>query len=312
MIDVSHKSTTLRSAIAEAGLTCKPETIARVREGSVPKGDPLPIAKAATVQAVKRTYDLIPYCHPVPVDYVNVEYEIDDTSITAKVTVKAVAKTGMEMEAMTGASIAALTIYDMLKMIDESMEITGVRLLEKSGGKSDFGEKYAGKLRAAVLVMSDSVASGKKKDSSGLMIKERLEKEGVQIDDYRIIPDERDEIADVLRNYADEMKLDLVLTTGGTGFSPRDCTPEAMELIMDREIPGIPETIRTYGQRRTPYSMLSRGKAGIRANTIIVNLPGSRKGVAESLDGLFPGLLHSFKMLWMQGSWSEHGKGSSK
>ncbi len=93
------------------------------------------------------------------------------------------------------------------------------------------------------------------------------------------------------------MQLDLVLTTGGTGFSPRDNTPEAMLRVIEREIPGIPEALRAYGQERTPYSMLSRGKAGIRGSTIIVNLPGSRRGVAESLDALFPGLLHAFGML---------------
>ncbi len=88
-----------------------------------------------------------------------------------------------------------------------------------------------------------------------------------------------------------------MLTTGGTGFSPRDNTPEAMARVIEREIPGIPEALRAYGQERTPYSMLSRGKAGIRGRTIIINLPGSKRGVAESLDALFPGLLHAFGML---------------
>ncbi|MAT39647.1 MAG: bifunctional molybdenum cofactor biosynthesis protein MoaC/MoaB [Ectothiorhodospiraceae bacterium] len=310
MIDISAKSNTLRRAVAEAAVSCEASTVQRVREGTVPKGDPLPIAKAAAVLAVKRTSDTIPYCHPVPVDHVEVEFTIEETLITAKVSVTAVAKTGMEMEAMHGAATAALTVYDMLKMLDESMEITGVRLLEKSGGKSDFRERYTEKLRAAVLVMSDSVASGRKQDTSGRMIQARLEQHGVHVEDYRVIPDEQAAIEDVLRYYADEMTVDLVLTTGGTGFSPRDCTPEAMLSVIEREIPGIPEALRTYGQNRTPYSMLSRGKAGIRNNTIIVNLPGSRKGVAESLDALFPGVLHSFKMLWMQGSWStEHTNG---
>ena len=97
--------------------------------------------------------------------------------------------------------------------------------------------------------------------------------------------------------YADQRQLDLVLTTGGTGFSPRDVTPEAMQHVIERDVPGIPEAARAFGQERTPYSMLSRGRAGIRGTTLIVNMPGSRKGVAESLDAVMAGVLHAFKMI---------------
>jgi cyclic pyranopterin monophosphate synthase len=93
------------------------------------------------------------------------------------------------------------------------------------------------------------------------------------------------------------MQLDLVVTTGGTGMSPRDNTPEAMQRVIGREIPGIAEAMRSYGQERTPYAMLSRGMAGVRGKTLIVNLPGSRNGVRESLDALFPALIHAFKMI---------------
>ena len=116
-----------------------------------------------------------------------------------------------------------------------------------------------------------------------------------------MIPDEREMIIGLLKEYADEMRLDLVLTTGGTGLSPRDCMPEATKEVLERHAPGIAEALRAYGQERTPYSMLSRGLAGVRGQTIIVNLPGSRKGVRESLDALFPGIVHAFKMLWMGG-----------
>lgn len=297
MLDISHKYNTLRSATARAELRLSPETIARLREGGIPKGDPLPVAKVAAIQAAKNTSQIVPYCHPLPVDFVGVEFRIGEDRIEVEVTVKAVYKTGVEMEALTGASVAALTLYDMMKMLDETMRIGGIELVAKRGGKSDFRNAFVNPPRAAVLVMSDSIAAGNKSDESGRAIQRRLELEGAQVVDYRIIPDDIEAIAECLIGYADRERLDLVLTTGGTGFSPRDNTPEAMLKVVEREIPGIPEAARAYGQHRTPYSMLSRGKAGLRGGTLIVNLPGSRKGVEDSLNALFPGLLHAFKMI---------------
>jgi len=297
MIDVSAKTRTLRTATAQARLVLRPETLGLIHDRRIPKGDPLEVAKVAAVQAAKHTSDTIPYCHPIPVDFVGVEYEFGELTILVRATVKAIAVTGVEMEALTAAAVAALTLYDMMKTLDESMSIAEVKLLAKTGGRSDFTAATDLPLRAAVLVMSDSVASGKKSDSSGQLIVARLKKEGVTVEEYRIIPDDVDLIVATLRAYADDRKIDLVLTTGGTGFSPRDATPEAMTRVIEREAPGIAEAARTYGQDRTPYAMLSRARAGLRGNTLIVNLPGSRGGVTDSLNALFPGLLHSFPMI---------------
>ena len=309
MRDISQKTSTLRIATAKAILRLAPRTIELLREGKIPKGDPLEVAKVAAIQAAKNTSQIIPYCHPLPVDFVGVEYTIEKDFIEVQVTVKAIYKTGVEMEALTSASVAALTLYDMMKMLDESMEIAGVRLVGKRGGKSDFRNRFDRPPRAAVLVMSDSITAGQKSDESGRLIAERLEREGAEVADYRIIPDDREVIEDCLIGYADRDRLDLVITTGGTGFSPRDNTPEAMLRVVEREIPGIPETARAYGQARTPYSMLSRGKAGLRGTTLIVNLPGSRKGVVDSLDALFPGILHSLGMIRGEGHSESHGEG---
>jgi len=295
--DVSPKIKTLRTATAQAVLKCSPSTIQLVRKGEIPKGDPLPVAKVAAVQAAKNTSQIIPYCHPLPVEFVGVQFDLHRDEITATVTVKATYKTGVEMEALTAASAAVLTLYDMMKMLDGQMEITGVKLLGKKGGKSDFKQAHEHPLRGAVLVMSDSIAAGRKDDLSGKLIVERLGKEGVEVCDYKIVPDDMDTIEGALIEYADKMKVDLVLTTGGTGLSPRDCTPEAMERVIEREIPGIAEAARAYGQERTPYSMLSRGTAGVRGKTLIISLPGSRGGVADSLDALFPAVLHVFHVL---------------
>jgi molybdenum cofactor biosynthesis protein MoaC len=298
MIDISNKIKTLRTAVAQATLKLKPETIELIHQNKIPKGNPLEVAKVSAIQAAKNTSTIIPYCHPLPIDFVGVDYLFGKEQIAVTATVKAIYKTGVEMEALTAASVAVLTLYDMMKMLDQTMEIVGVKLIEKTGGKSDFKTKYDKPIRAAVLVMSDSIAAGKKSDLSGQLIVERLKNEEVEVVDYKIISDDIDKIIQILIRYADEDKLDLVITTGGTGFSPRDCTPDAMKKVIEREIPGIPETAREYGQERTPFSMLSRAKAGIRGRTLIVNLPGSKKGVADSLNALFPGLLHSFKMMW--------------
>lgn len=297
MIDISNKPKTLRTAVAQSTLKLKNETIELIRQGKIPKGDPLAVAKVAAIQAAKNTSNIIPYCHPLPIDFVGVEFEFGEGFISVKTTVKAIYKTGVEMEALAAASVAVLTIYDMTKMLDETMTISEVKLISKTGGKSDFKTSYDRPLRAAVLVMSDSIHAGKKSDISGKLIVERLKKESVEVVGYKIIPDELEQIASELIRYSDDMKLDLVVTSGGTGFSSRDCTPEAMKQVIEREVPGISEAARSYGQERTPYSMLSRALAGIRGNTLIVNLPGSKKGVAESLDAIFPGLLHAFKMI---------------
>lgn len=308
MLDISRKAKTLRTAVAEARVTMKPETLFRIRQNDVPKGNPLEVARVAAIQAAKSTWQIIPFCHPLPVDFASVEFNLREREIVITTTVKAIYKTGVEMEALTAASVAALTVYDMLKMLDDSLEIRLVKLVSKTGGKSDYRESFDKPLRAAVLVLSDSIAAGKKDDLSGRLIEERLKTEGFTVEEYCVIPDDASQIRDTLVRYADALHLDLVITTGGTGFGPRDTTPEAMLHIFEREIPGIPEALRSYGQERTPFAMLSRGKAGIRGHTIIVNLPGSKRGVAESLDALFPGLLHSFTMLWGGGHPSAQGE----
>lgn len=141
MRDVSEKAETLRTAIARARLKLSPKTLEAIRRHEVPKGDPLEVAKVAAVLAAKNTPQIIPYCHTLPVEFVGVEYELGEDIVVTTVTVKTHYKTGVEMEALAAASVAALTIYDMLKMLDPAMEIISVKLLSKTGGKSDFKAK---------------------------------------------------------------------------------------------------------------------------------------------------------------------------
>lgn len=297
MRDISDKASTLRVAEARAVIRVSPETVKLIQEKKVPKGDPLEVAKVAAIQAAKNTSQIIPYCHPMPVEFVGVQFEIDEDSIQASVTVKAIYKTGVEMEAMTGASVAALTLYDMLKMVDDFMRIESVMLLSKKGGKSDFAGNNGTARTAAAVVMSDSAHKGEKEDRSGQIIVERLRAAGFEIKEPIIVPDDEGEIARTIRRLADELTLDLIVTTGGTGLGPRDCTTEAVSKLVERQVPGIAEAMRAYGQDRIPQAMFSRSIAGVRGRTLIVCLPGSSGGVKDGLNVILPHVHHAFDTL---------------
>lgn len=300
MYDISDKPDTFRTAVAQAVVKVSPSTVTLVNDGKIPKGNIFEAAKISANMAAKKTWDLLPYCHPISIDLVAVNFEvIVEGRINIAVTVKNVDKTGVEMEALTGASIAALTIYDMLKPVDNNLEIESIKLLEKSGGLTSYLQKYDRTLSAAVLVLSDT--RSKKEDRSGKVILERLKKYGVEVKDYKVIADEQGVIESELVRMCDNLGVDIILTSGGTGVGPRDLTPEATSNVIQKRVGGISEAMRVYGQRRTPLSMLSRGISGVRGNTVIINLPGSTRAVRESLDSLFPGIMHIFKMLEGQG-----------
>jgi cyclic pyranopterin phosphate synthase len=297
MIDVGDKAETLRTAVAQAIIKASPKTIDLIQQGKSPKGNIEDAARISATMGAKRTWDLLPYCHPIPIDHIKVDVSFKTDSIEVQVQLKTTWKTGVEMESLTGASIAALTIYDMLKPVDETLVIESVKLLAKSGGMKGFYEDYDRSLKAAVIVVSDSVSKGERPDRSGKLAIERLKGEGFEVLDYRVIPDDLSKIESSLISACDTLKVDLVLTSGGTGLGPRDTTPEATRNVIEKEVTGISEALRMYGQKRTPKSMLSRGLSGVRGKTIIVNLPGSAKAVSESLDALIPGILHGPRMM---------------
>ena len=296
MIDITHKITTLRTATAQAIVKVAPETIEAILNKTVPKGNVLEVSRTAGLFAVKNTSSVIPDCHPIPIEYTGIAFEILENTIQIEVTVKTIYKTGVEVEAMHGASIVALTMYDMLKPIDKNVEISTVKLLHKKGGKSDYGVIENTNLAIAVMVCSDSVSSGTKTDSSGKIITEKLEKMGLKVSHYTIIPDAIEAIQNNINSLCSQ-KTNLIILTGGTGLSHKDVTPEAVIPMLDRRIPGIEEAIRSYGQQRTPLAMHSRSVVGFKGDTLIMALPGSTAGASESIDAVFPSVLHLFQLL---------------
>ena len=156
-------------------------------------------------------------------------------------------------------------------------------------------------MKAAIITSSDSGYAGEREDKSGSVIQEILEANDYEVVHTILLPDDRKMLADEMARIADEGIAELIVTTGGTGFSPRDCMPEATKDIIEREVPGIPEAMRAYSMTITPRAtkraMLSRATAGIRKKTLIVNLPGSPKAVKESLEYIIPALEHGLQIL---------------
>lgn len=296
MVDITFKTFTLRKAIAAATIrTSNISTVEAVKNGTVPKGNVLEFARASALLAIKKTSDVIPDCHPLPVEFASINYEMNDLNINITVEVHTIYKTGVEVEAMHGASVAALVIYDMLKPIDKNVEISNIKLLEKQGGKSNQKNIETDNLKAAVVVCSDSVSQGIKEDTSGKFLVESLNNQGINHIDYSIVPDDVLAIRQQIELYKSK-RCNLLLFTGGTGLSERDVTPEAVQPFITKEIPGIMETARNYGQDRVKTSMLSRGIAGFSDDMLILTLPGSAGAVKEYVQALFPQILHVFSV----------------
>ncbi|MES2373996.1 MAG: bifunctional molybdenum cofactor biosynthesis protein MoaC/MoaB [Bacteroidota bacterium] len=295
MVDITHKNVSLRKAIATAEVAVsRQETITAIEQRKVPKGDIFEFARAAALLAIKKTSDVIPDCHPLPIEYAAITYAIENLSVIITVEVHTVYKTGVEVEAMHGASVAALVMYDMLKPIDKGVTIHNIRLQQKQGGKTDF-PALSEAISCAVVVCSDTVSKREKEDTAGKTAITILQKHSVADIEYKVIADDVAEIQAVLKSHISK-GTQLVIFTGGTGLSKRDVTPEAVSPLIDTLIPGIMEVIRSYGQQRTSYAMLSRGVAGFAGNTLVITLPGSKKGVEESLQAILPHVFHVFSV----------------
>jgi cyclic pyranopterin monophosphate synthase len=288
MVDVGGKAVTQRTALARGRLQTTAEVVALLVADGLPKADALATARIAGIAGAKRTSDLIPLCHPLPLDGVTVDLVPDEDGVVIEARTRTTGRTGVEMEALTAVAIAGLTLHDMVKAVDPRATLTGVQLVAKSGGKRgdwtrDAPDEAVVAPRSepaggAVLVVSTGAARGDREDTTGERIVAWLEHLGLPTPPARVVAD-----ADVARGLraALDARPAVLLTTGGTGPSPTDATPEATAALLDRPLPGVAEAIRA--RAGTPTAALGRGLAGIADGTVVVNLPGSPGGVDDAL-----------------------------
>lgn len=310
MNDITTKQMTLRTAKGTGLVLCSLNTLMLMKNNAIPKGNVFDIARAAGLLAAKQTAHLIPHCHPIGIDGMNITFEYLDGSridesknppiiqngVRIHAEAKSIGRTGIEMELLTAISIAALTIYDLLKPVDKALEITAIKLDQKTGGKSEQKKYFNLPPSCAVLVCSDSTAAGKRKDQSGIIIREMLQELNANITDYQIVPDNKEVIQQKIKEWA-KQDVQFIFTTGGTGLGPRDNTVEAVKEIIERDADGITEAMRMHGQMRTPMAMMSRAVAGSIGHSMIITLPGSSDGARQSLEAILPAVFHARKVL---------------
>ena len=294
MVDVTNKLLTVRVAKAEGKISMLPETIARIKNEKAPKGNVLNTAKIAGIQAAKKTSGIIPLCHQLNLSFVDIEFELKSDNIWIRAIVKTKESTGVEMEALSAVSIALLTVYDMCKAVDKTMEINGVKLIDKKGGKLDHATLYRPKV--GVVTLSDGVVRGEREDISGEILANGFLNSGCVVNHRIVLEDGADQLVPIIYDWIDS-GVELILTTGGTGLSPRDLTIEVLESIFESKLPGVEQALHAYGRGKIKTAMLSRLTAGLVKGTLVICLPGSPGATKDALEVLIPTIFHSFHML---------------
>ena len=294
MVDVTDKDSTVRMAKAEGKISMKPETISAIQDDAVPKGNVLTTAKIAGIQAAKKTAEMIPMCHQLNLSFVDVEFEIGSDVILIRSTVKTKEATGVEMEALSAVSGAALTIYDMCKAVDKTMAIGEIKLVKKVGGKSDHASECRPKV--GVITLSDSVSKGKSEDKSGEILACGFSDSGCEVDHRLVLEDGSNLLVPTIQKWIDG-GVELIITTGGTGLGPRDLTIQTMDKIFESKLPGIDQALHAYGRSKVKTAMLSRLTAGVVNGAIVICLPGSPGAAKDAVQVLIPTIFHSFHMM---------------
>ena len=318
MVDVADKQVGDRRAVAQALVRMSPETAAAVAAGDAPKGDVLGVARIAGIQAAKRTGELIPLCHPIGLDHVDVEAAIDAGAglVTIVATARVSARTGVEMEAMTAAAIAALTVYDMVKGLDRGVSDRARRAAREVGrplrATGSAAERHARRRRRrrhggtvpadARRRAHDLLDARPRRGQGRLRAAPRRAARGRRLRDRtsRCCPTTARAIEARLRELvADDVRF--VFTTGGTGLTPDDVTPEATRAVIERDAPAFQQAMLIEGLRHQPMALLTRGVSGIAGRTLIVNFPGSPKAIDQLFPVLEPALQHAAESLVREG-----------
>jgi len=316
MVNVAEKSLTKRKAEATGTIRMSNEAFSLVRDKKLPKGDALALAEMAGISAAKQTANLLPLCHPLPLELVQVKCSLEEAhqSVRVQCVVATTAKTGVEMEALTGASVALLCLYDLIKMVDPALVVEQVRLNYKNGGKNGHWNHPESNLeskvdqskkesllaplllgvKCSVVTISDRVSQGFSQDAAGPIAVNWFNEHRATLLDSSLVPDEKVRIQSVVRDLI-KQGSQLIVTTGGTGMGPRDVTIQALQEISTKEIRGIGEFLRQEGSKVKRTSWLSSSTAFIIDKTLILALPGSPNAVFQgltSLTHLIPHALH--------------------
>ena len=294
MVDVTDKVVNVRIAKAEGKISMLPETILAIQDDALPKGNVLTTAKIAGIQSAKKTAEMIPMCHQLNLSYVDIEFEFDSDVICIRSIVKTKEATGVEMEALSAVSGAALTIYDMCKSVDKSMIIGEMKLVKKIGGKSDHVVEYRPNI--GVITLSDSISKGEGEDKSGPILIDGFSNAGCLVNHHETFPDGSKKLVSTIQDWVKD-GVELIITTGGTGLGPRDLTIETMEKVFDSKLPGVEQTLHAYGRGKVKTAMLSRLTAGVVNGVIVICLPGSTGAAKDALQVLIPTIFHSFHMM---------------
>ena len=321
MVDVSAKAESKRTAIARSVVHISASTLELLKAKALPKGDVLTVAQIAGIMAAKRTSEFIPMCHPLALTHTDVRFLVRDEppSVLIEASASTSDRTGVEMEAIIGAQIAAATIYDMVKAVQKDVVIGDTRLILKSGGKSGLfkvedpllftvdaaplpeppplPKKWEGEgLACAVVTLSDKGYAGEREDKSGPALMALLEGLSPAKVQGFLLPDDPAALRAFVKKLA-SLGWGLIVTTGGTGLSPRDTTPEALIPELDRRLPGFEQVMFAEGLKHTPNAVLSRCLAGTLGRSMVIALPGSHKAATENLSAILPILPHALDKL---------------
>lgn len=319
MMDVGGKRPTHRQAVASGKIFMNQEAFQKLKSGTLPKGNVLALSEIAGITGAKTAFQMIPLCHPLSLEQATIHHVLNDGegSVTAYCQVVAFEKTGVEMEALAGVNAALLSLWDLLKGTDPALEISDIKLLSKTGGKSGVwlnpqgvaewltqqlprSKSLQGKT-AAVLVMSDRASQGIYQDESGESICRFLKDEGAEIKAYHVISDDFELIKKTLSGLCTDVQPDLLVASGGTGPGPRDVTPEALAEVSDRLLDGFGDYLRAQSLYFTDTAWLSRMTAAMIGKTFVIALPGSPKAVSECWGIIQPFLGDALEKIAKQG-----------
>tara|TARA_Y100000590_G_scaffold363027_1_gene420461 strand:+ start:11354 stop:12295 length:942 start_codon:yes stop_codon:yes gene_type:complete len=298
MVDVTEKQVSMRTAKAEGKIFLSAETIHKMKEDAIPKGNVLTTAKLAGIQAAKKTSELIPMCHQLQLSHVDLTFELKKKHIIIRSIVKTKEATGVEMEALTAVSASALTIYDMCKALDKDMVLGEIALINKKGGTSSHTVTY--RPLVGIITMSDGVAAGSREDKSGKILSDGFKRAGCSIQKQLVLPDGSEELRETIQSWIDS-GVELIMTTGGTGLGPRDLTISLMETMFNSRLPGIEQALHAYGRGKLATASLSRLAAGVVGPAIVICLPGSPGAVRDGLVVLIPAIFHAYHMMKGEG-----------